>query len=133
VACEPAHSKKSCVELILEGSPDREQYADYLLEMVTRLAGKQPRKQMRAFRERVAEDLYLVERNVLVVEPGTLKTYKHLKTKTTYMPSAESNGQPKIELETMLSELQIPSATTKAAPARAKPARGTTAKPAQAK
>lgn len=133
VACEPADNKKSCVELILEGSPDREQYADYLVEMVNRLAGKQPRKQMRAFRERVAQDLHLVEHNLLVVEPTTLKTYKHLQTKTTYMPAAESNGQPKIELETMFSELQIPPPTTKPAPARPKPARGTTAKPAPAK
>lgn len=133
LACEPSDGKKSCVELIMEGSPDREQFADHLIKMMTRLGSQQSRKQIRSFRERIAQDLHLVERNVLVVDPTTLKTYRHLKTKTTYMPTGEPNGHPKIELRTALAELQIPAPKVKAAPARAKPARSADAKPGQAR
>jgi tetratricopeptide (TPR) repeat protein len=125
LACNGGDAKKSCVELIIEGRPDRGQFADYMVAAMTQLAGKQSRKQMRWFRDRLAEDAEMVERHVLVVEPGTLKTYRQLKTKRTYVSAGERSGSPKVEQQTLLAELQPPLPEPKRAQPSAKPTRST--------
>ena len=128
LSCGPTDAKKSCVELILETSPDREQFADHLVAMMRKLGSGQSRKELKSLRERTAQDLHMVERNIVVLDPNTLKTYKQLKTKVTYMPSS-GGGQPKLELRTAMAELEQPARNTKPAtaqtkPKQAKPARG---------
>ncbi|HEX2494800.1 MAG TPA: tetratricopeptide repeat protein [Steroidobacter sp.] len=127
VACDARDAKKSCVELIIEGSPDREQFADYMVATMKQLIGKLPRKQVRWFRARLAEDAEMVQRHVLVVDPATLRTHRQLKTKRTYVAAFQSGGQPRIEQETDISELQPPAApNTAQTPAR--PNRGSGAR-----
>jgi tetratricopeptide (TPR) repeat protein len=117
IACGPTDAKKACVELIIEGTPDREQFADYLIGFMTQLADPQPRKQTRWFRARLAEDVELVERHVLVVDPATLKTYKQIRTKKTFVSGADRDTPPKIELQTTRAELQQPVPEQKRVPA----------------
>jgi len=111
--CGQWDTKKSCVELIIEGTPDREQLADYLYAFMARVAGPQPRRQAKWFRERLGEDVQLVERSVLIVEPDTLKTHHQLRAKTTYVAAAERGGHPRIELQTTQSDLQGPAMNAK--------------------
>lgn len=126
LACAPADAKKSCVELILENGPDREQFADYLIAFTTQMAGKQPRKQVRWYRARLVEDLELRERNVIVVDPATLKTYRQQRIKVTYMPAPEKGAPAKIQMESGTDELQAPAPQKKQIPA--KPPRNASAK-----
>jgi tetratricopeptide (TPR) repeat protein len=106
LACSPADKRRSCVELVIEGNPEREQLADYLYAFITRTVGPLPRKQAKWFRERLREDVQVTERHVLVVDPATLRTHRQLRSKTTYIAAAERGGHPRLKLETTMSELQ---------------------------
>lgn len=107
IPCGSWDTKRGCVELIIEGRPDRRQLAQYLYAFMESVIGSLPRKQAKWFKARLEEDVELLERHVLIVDPGTLKTHHQLRSKTTYIAATERGGQPRISLETTRSDLQV--------------------------